>query len=440
MKLWIKFLIGAILGVIFSFILPTDNETVKYVIKFITEIVIRFGRYMVVPVVFCSVIIAFNKLRESKSLLKTAGWTSSIIVISSLLLTFVGLISIAIVHLPRIPVMNTNSETVSQVVQEDMLFKTISDALHGSPENLTNQLSVPTLSIENLFRAILPYSAFDSIANGTFVLASFFFAMLIGTASTADEELFRPVVKFFDSFSKLLYNIMVIFTEFLSIGMVAILCYWTIEFREILTSGFYTPIILMLFVDFIIVAGIIYPVILRYLCHDPHPYKVLYASICSIVTAFFSGDANLVLPLNLRISKESLGVRRRINSVTHPLFSVFARGGSALVTTVSFIVIYRSYSSLAIPFTDIMWISFTSFGLSFLLGGLPAGGTFVSLIVLCILYGRNFEMGYYLLLKPAAPILCSFAAAFDVLTAMFGSYIVAVKTKYVEHHSTKHFI
>ena len=85
-------------------------------------------------------------------------------------------------------------------------------------------------------------------------------------------------------------------------------------------------------------------------------------------------------------------------------------------------------------------MSLTSFALSFLLGGFPAGGTFISLTVLCVLYGRNFETGYYLLLKPAAPILCSFAAAFDVLTSMFGSYIVAVKTKYIEHHNIRHFI
>ena len=68
-----------------------------------------------------------------------------------------------------------------------------------------------------------------------------------------------------------------------------------------------------------------------------------------------------------------------------------------------------------------------------------AGGAFVSLTVLCTLYSRSFETGF-LLLKPAAPIICSFAAAFDVLTAMFGSYIVAVKTKCIEHHGIKHFI
>lgn len=409
MKLWIKYLIGALFGAVFAFILPLGNEQVAAAVSFVTEIIVRFGRYMVVPVVFFTAVIAFNRLRDTKMLFKTGIWTGGVIVASSLILTVTGLLSILIVKLPRIPI---TVETVSESA---------------------------SLGVGDLIKSLLPYSAFETLNNGSFILAAFFFAMLVGTASTADPVLFKPVTQLADSLSKLMYNISVIFTEFLSVGMVAVLCSWTIQFRGVLTSGVFAPLILMLLVDFIFIAGVVYPLIIRYLCHDPHPYRILYASVCSVVTAFFSGDTNLVLQLNMRHGKESLGVRRRINGVVHPLFSIFARGGSALVTAISFIVIWRSYSSLSIPFTDILWITAVSFGISFLLGGFPAGGAFVSISVLCMLYSRGFENGF-LLLKPAAPIICSFAAAFDALTAIFGSYIIAVKTKLVEHHGIKHYI
>ena len=409
MKLWIKYLIGALFGAAFAFILPLGNEQVAAAVSFVTEIIVRFGRYMVVPVVFFTAVIAFNRLRDTKMLFKTGIWTGGVIVASSLLLAVTGLLSILIVKLPRIPI---TVETVSESA---------------------------SLGVGDLIKSLLPYSAFETLNNGSFILAAFFFAMLVGTASTADPVLFKPVTQLADSLSKLMYNISVIFTEFLSVGMVAVLCSWTIQFRGVLTSGVFAPLILMLLVDFIFIAGVVYPLIIRYLCHDPHPYRILYASVCSVVTAFFSGDTNLVLQLNMRHGKESLGVRRRINGVVHPLFSIFARGGSALVTAISFIVIWRSYSSLSIPFTDILWITAVSFGISFLLGGFPAGGAFVSISVLCMLYSRGFENGF-LLLKPAAPIICSFAAAFDALTAIFGSYIIAVKTKLVEHHGIKHYI
>lgn len=409
MKVWIKFIISGILGIICALVFPVENAAVSEFVNFVTEIVLRFGRYMVVPVVFFTAVIAFNRLRDTKLLVKTGLWTGGVIVASSLLLTLIGLISILIVRLPRIPI------TVEKI-----------------PE-------LTSLHIQDLIRALVPFSAFESMINGTFLLPSFIFAMLMGTASTADSALFRPVTQLADSLSKLMYNIMVIFTEFLSFGMIAVFCKWTIEFKDIILSGVFAPLIILLLVDFVIVAGVVYPLIIRYLCHDPHPYRVLYACICSVVTAFFSGDSNLVLPLNIRHGKESLGIRRRINGVTQPLFSIFARGGSALVTVVSFFVIWRSYVNLNTSFVDILIITGIAFGISFLLGGYPVGGAFVSLTVLCTVYGRGYETGF-LLLKSAAPIVCSFAAAFDALTSIFGSYIVAVKTKMIEHHNIKHYI
>ena len=71
MKLWIKYLIGALFGAAFAFILPLGNEQVAAAVSFVTEIVVRFGRYMVVPVVFFTAVIAFNRLRDTKMLFKT---------------------------------------------------------------------------------------------------------------------------------------------------------------------------------------------------------------------------------------------------------------------------------------------------------------------------------------------------------------------------------
>ena len=58
---------------------------------------------------------------------------------------------------------------------------------------------------------------------------------------------------------------------------------------------------------------------------------------------------------------------------------------------------------------------------------------------MCMLYGRGFESGY-LLLKNVAPIICAYAAGIDALTSMFGSYIIAVKTKSIQHQEIKKFI
>ena len=52
MKLWIKFLIGALIGIGCAFILPLGNAGVENGMRFAAEIAVRFGRYMAAPVVF----------------------------------------------------------------------------------------------------------------------------------------------------------------------------------------------------------------------------------------------------------------------------------------------------------------------------------------------------------------------------------------------------
>ena len=104
MKVWIKYLLGVAFGVLAAFILPTENAVFANAVAFLTELFIRVGRYIVVPLIFTSAIVAVNKLRTSRLLWKTTGLTVLIIVLSSLIMTFVGLVSILLVKLPRIPI------------------------------------------------------------------------------------------------------------------------------------------------------------------------------------------------------------------------------------------------------------------------------------------------------------------------------------------------
>ena len=265
MKVWIKYLIGVALGIFAAFILP-KAKTLEF-ITLLSELFIRVGRYMVVPLIFTCGICYIHKLRNSKLLLKRTLWTFLIIIAASLILTTVGLLSILIVKLPRIPI---------------------------TVENINQSYS---LDVKNLVFSLFPSSAFDALREGSFLLVALIFAFLIGWESASDETAFKPVYSLSDSFSKLFYNISNFITEIMAICMVAITCCWIMNFRDIIAPGIFTPIIIMLVVDFVIVCGIIYPLILHFVCHDPHPYKVLYASIAPMILSFFTGDSNIVIPL-----------------------------------------------------------------------------------------------------------------------------------------------
>ena len=402
-------MIGTILGIIAALILPLNIPQVESVVSGFSEFAIRFGRYALVPLIFFGTAMAMYNLRSKKHILKTSLWTTGAILGSTLILLMLGLFSILIVQIPRIPI---TGEKISEV---------------------------PTINLKEMIFSLFPFSGFDSLKDGIFLLPIFVLASFAGGACASDTNDSKPVLSVFESAMKLCQTMSAFFVEWLSVGMIAISCYWTLQARSIFSAPTFVPIFIMLSVDFIIAAGIIYPLVLRLLCNDLRPYHVLYASICSFITGFFSGDTNLTLLTNLRHNKESLGIHDETNHFSLPLFAIFARGGTALVTSICFVTILRSYSSLGFTFFDVLWIFGVSFIISFALGSFPQSGTFVALTFICSMYGRGFEAGY-LLMRPAMPLLCSFAAAFDALSAITGTYIVAVKTKKIDKIELKHYI
>lgn len=409
MRIWLKYLIGIAIGFAAAlFFSPSGNQDTA-VLDFIVNIVVRLGRYALLPVLFFSVSVSFFKLRDEKLLTKTTVWTFGIIIASTFILMLLGLASALLIKLPRIPI---TTEKVNEI---------------------------STFTWQSLITKIFPYSGFESLADGAYLLPCFIFAGLAGAGAASDKSASKTAIGLFDSLSKVFYIVLSFFIEILAIGMIAVMFKWTIDFFFCIGSGVYNGLIIMLTADLLIIALILYPLALRIICHDIHPYRVLYASLCPFLVAFFSGDTNLTLAINLRHGKESLGIRRRINAFSLPLFSIFGRGGASLVQAVGFVLILRSYSSLGIPVSDAIWIAAVSFILSFALAEIPTGGPFAAITSICLLYGRGFEPGY-LLLKNAVPIICAYAAAIDALTAMFGSYIVGIKTGMIRHQELRKFI
>lgn len=409
MKLWIKYVLGIALGIIAAFVLPVSSPALQNAVDFLSDLAIRFGRYTLLPLLFFTVAYAVYKLRTNKMLTKTYLWLAVVLLLSSLLLTLLGLASSLLVRLPRIPI----------------------------PSEPTPELAA--IDVKALLLRLVPYSSFATLHDGAYLLPALIFAALAGAGCASNQTTFKPIITLFEAAAKLCYAIMSFFLEFLMVAMIAVACCWTLKARVTFATGTFVPLTALLLADFVLVAVVIYPLILYIGCKERHPYKVLYASLCPIITAFFSGDANLALLVNLKHGRDSLGIHRRVNGVTYPLFAVFARGGSALVTIICFTMILRSYSKLGFNAGDLLWISSMTFALSFLSCAIPSGGAFVMLTIMCTSYGRGFDDGYQLL-RVAAPLCCSFAAAFDAATAMFGSYFVAVKMRAVEHVALKHYV
>jgi len=394
MKIWLKYLIGSILGVIFAVVAGTANTAFMEITAFLSQVAVQFGRYALYPAVFFGFTLSIFELRESRSILKIALISIVTISLAAVLLACIGLVSVLIRTPARIPIF------------------------------VEGETDLPVLGIKESLLQMLPSSSFESLLNGSYILPLCIFGGFAGAGCAVDRNIAKPAITLIDSLARVSYAVMVFFVDMFAFGMVVLSAYWLIQFHTMQQTAIFTDFALLLLTDLLITALLIYPLLLKIFCRDINPYRVLYAGLAPMLAAFFSQDTHAALPVLLRHSNESLGVRRRVSSVTLPVISIFGRAGSALVITVSFIVILKSYSSLGIGARDMVWLVGMASLFSCFLGRFPAGGTYIALASICALYGRGFESGY-LILRPAAFFIGSIAAALNALTAITGTYIIA---------------
>ena len=410
MKIWLKLLIGSVLGILLGFLLPSGNQTLIDNMAWLGELAIRIGRYVLVPILVFSLTVAVYELRQDGHLWGLLFRSFLVMIFCSAFVIGAGIIITLLFPPSRIPILNVEqAETVSLNIAENIM-------------------------------ELFPSNFFAAIFNdGVFLLPLCVFAFFMGIGLSYDRNYTRPVISLFDSLSRIFYYITTIFSEILGLLMIILSAYWAIRFNNILRAEIFRDLVLLLFFSSLIIGCGILPLFLYFLRPKTNPWLVLYGSISQGLAGFFSGDINFTLPVLYRHIKENLGVRRRANTVTVSFFAFFGRGGSAMVAAMALIVIINSYSSLDISTATIITIGLRALLLSFVLAGHPGNGAYIALAVLCLGYGQGFEAGY-LILKPLAFFLVAIGTFLDIMITSVASYAISRFSGFQETRETKRFI
>ena len=410
MKVWLKFLIGAFLGITLGFLLPSDNETISSSIAWLGELAIRIGRYALVPILVFSLTIAVYELRQDGQFWGIVFKTFVVMICSSVFVIFAGIFVTLIFPPARIPILIAEqAEAIS----------------------LNTADSILQIFPSNMFAAVL--------SDGIFLLPICVFAFFLGMGLSYDRNYTKPVISLVDSLSRIFYHIASFFSEILGFVMIVLSAYWAIRFHTAIRAEVFRDIMLLLGIFSAVLGFGILPLFLYLLRPKINPWKVLYGSLAQALAGFFSGDINFTMPVLLRHLKENLGIRRRSNTITVALFSIFGRAGSAMVAAIAFMVIINSYSSLGITTRDVFAIGGSALLISFLLAGHPGNGAYVALAVLSIGYGRGFEAGY-LILRPIVFYLIAVGTFLDVMITSVASYGIGHSSGFRETREPRHFI
>jgi len=411
MKVWLKLLIGSILGMALGFLLPENNQSILNILAVLQEGALQIGRYMAVPILFFSLIVAIYELREDGCLWPLLLRTGLVMAACTALVIVAGVLATLAFPPGRIPI----------IIEEE-----------GEPVSFLVHRGFFDLFPTNMFAVLT--------GDGSYLAPLYIFTFFLGLGLAHDRVYSKPVVALIDSLSRIFYYIASFFSEILGFSIIIFSAYWAVRFRGIVRAEIFRDLNLFLAVFSAILALGILPCCL-YLLKKPrvNPWVQLYGSLGPALTAFFSGDITFTIPVLIRHVKENLGARRRANAVTLALFTCFCRAGSAMVAASAFIVILKSYSSLAVTLPDVIVIILRAMLLSFMLARHPGDAVYTTLAVLCLGYGRGFEAGY-LILKPLAFYLAAVGAFLDVMIAALASSALSRLSGFQDPRSMRQFI
>ena len=409
MKVWVKLLIGAVLGIILG-ALAGEQQGLFEILAWLEHIALRVGRYAFIPVLFFSLTIGVYELRQDSQFWPLVLKNILLIAGISVFVIFAGVFATLVFPPSRIPIL------------------------------AEEQIDTISLDVARNITDLFPYNMFNVLSgDGVYLFPVCVFAFFLGMGLSYDKSYSKPVIAMVDSLSRIFYHIASFLIEILGFLVIVLSAFWMIRFRGVLRAEIFFDLILLLCILGAALGFVALPLFLYLLKPRKNPWIVVYGFLGPAIASFFSGDINFSLPVLLRHSKENFGVQRRSNAVSLTLFSTFCRAGSAMVAAVAFIVIIKSYSSLGITMAEVLSISVRALVISFLLARHPGDGAYTALAVLCIGYGQGFEKGY-LILKPMAFYLIAIGAFLDVMIASFATYAAARLSGFAEDKSARQFI
>jgi Na+/H+-dicarboxylate symporter len=395
MKIWLKMCLGGIAGIFLGMYLPDPAGDTGGFFVYLAELAVRIGRYVLVPMVFFGLTITVYDLRGESKLFAVCRKTALGAVFTSLGMVALGVIFVLFFSPGRIPII------------------------------IETHVPLEKPDIESLFLRIFPANLFTIFADSTdFLLPVIVFALLFGFTLTHERSLFHTIVEASDSLARIFYRMYSFISEFLFIGGIACAASLALRLRKVTDAALFRELFFVLGGGSLFIAFVIFPLLLYLLRGRKKPFLWIYAQLAPAVGALLSGDVYFSMGLAMRHAREVLGIPRKVTAFSYPFLAVFTRGGSAMITAMCFIMIFRSYSSLEMGFLQILWVIAVSFGISFLIGAVPGMGAFVGIAMISGMYGRGLEEGF-LILRPVVVLLVSLGAFLDTVCASFVTALVS---------------
>ena len=311
--------IGMILGLVFGLILNfyvhdpfiKDVVLMNNVFYLGGNLFIKLMKMLVVPLVFCSIVVGVASLSDIKTLGSIGGTTIVIYIFTTVCAVAIALVVSMLIE-PGIGLNIASSQNINVTVNDTM----VDTVLNMVPDN--------------------PIS---SLANGD-MLPTIIFAVLIGIILAKLKEKTQLINDFFNQGNKVMMEMTSMVLKFTPIG---VFCLMAKTFGEIGLGGLLplSKYILCILICLGIQTFIIYPSLLVIFTRL-NPIKFFKRFTPVMMFAFSVSSSSPTIPLNMDKLSE-MGVSREISSFTIPLGATINMDGTCIMQGVAVMFAAQAY-------------------------------------------------------------------------------------------------
>jgi Na+/H+-dicarboxylate symporter len=342
--------IGAIFGTILNTMFPGLIEPLdRYLLSPMGESFLRLIQFVVVPIVFSSIILGFARIQNAGKVGRYVLKLMTLYILTGLVSLGLG-IGTALILQPGAGVEGFTVTEVARQTQTPDLLKWLVSLIPINP--------LSALSTGNLLQIIFSAALFS-----------------IGIQLTPDKA--KPFVELMESIYHIAEKVLSVILYVAPVGVFALMSsVIATQGLELITRLLFY--VLGLFIATSIAIGL-YLIALFYL--KAEPTRLLRCLLPSLSLAFGTASSNAVLPLLLDNLQEEYGLRAEIASFAIPLGTALKRDGSAILQSFNALFIAQIYHLPVTP-SLLLAIGLSSFLVSFSTPGVPGSALITMATVL----------------------------------------------------------
>lgn len=354
MKLSTKITIGLILGILFGVVLNVFfsdrvSEIDKYVLSPVGEIFLRGIQFVVVPLVFTSLIVGFSSIKNTEKVGRLTVKILGLYVVTNVIALVIGLIT-------------------AQVIQPGKNVGEIGD--------VEAQEAAEGQGLMEWFISIIPTNPFEAFSTGN-ILQVIITAILLVVAIRLVGEKADPFVDVVESFHEIIQKVTYLVLIISPIGVFALMT------SVIATQGFEIVQKLIMYIIGLILAILVmlavYTAILALLKISPSHFWKSFMPAFGI--AFGTASSNAALPVAIENANRGFKMKQETASFAIPLGTALKRDGAGIMQAFNALFIAQLFD---VPLTPAMVIGImiSVAIVSFSTAGVPGAGIIMMSTVL----------------------------------------------------------